>query len=240
MDILGIIARMQETPRNPYVYVAAIIALVGIAGIAYMTYTKEKPALDSNIETEPVPITVTESGVTVSGGDVTVVEEKPAPSRPKAPDYKAPLSFSNSVSEEVRGALERQRTATIAQLDKNPTDFKVWINLGNIRHTAGDYKGAETVWTYAGVLYPKSPVPFDNLGWLYLDFLKDYPKSEANFTRAIANDSHDINAYEQLFSLYTVYGYKTGTSTAANLVESGLKANPGNQTLLQMQEQLKK
>ncbi len=203
-------------------------------------YTKEKPAIDGDIEMSTTTIAITENGVTVRGGDVTVTEEKPASPRPKAPDYKAPLTFASSVSEDVRGALERQRIATIAQLDKDPVSFNAWINLGNIRHTAGDYKGAEAAWTYAGVLYPKSSVPFDNLGWLYLDFIKDYPKAETNFLRAIANDAHDINAYEQLFSLYTMYGYVPRANAAADLVERGLKANPGNQTLLQMQEQLRK
>ena len=91
---------------------------------------------------------------------------------------------------------------------------------------------------YVSKLYPTSSVPFDNLGSLYLDFIKEYRKAEENFKQAIENDAHDITAYQQLFSLYTLYGYKSDTSAAAELVAQGLKDNPNNQTLLQYQVQL--
>jgi tetratricopeptide (TPR) repeat protein len=153
-------------------------------------------------------------------------------------DFRLPLLFKTALEANVQQALSKQYDATVAVLASKPTDFQAWINLGLLRKLSGDYEGAVRDWSYVAKLYPKSTVPFDNLGWLYLDFIKDYPKAEANFKQAIANDKHDITAYQQLFSLYTIYGYKKGTSAAADLIRDGLKANPNNEILLQLQAQL--
>lgn len=230
---------MHETQKNPYIATITVIILVGIAGAFFFLHDNQPPTVPTDTKVLE-PVAITEHGVTVRGGDVTVTEVSSEPQAPKVPDYKTPLTFPDTLSEDVRTALQRQRTATIAILDKEPTNFNAWINLGSIRQTVTDYLGAEVAWSYAATIYPKSTIPFDNLGWLYLDFIKDYPKAETNFLRAIGNDTHDINAYEQLFSLYTIYGYKKETSAAADIVERGLSANPGNQTLLQLQQQLQK
>lgn len=229
---------MPQTNRNLHNYIAGGAALVAIIAIGIYLYANRSasPTLDEAASAGTTTTTV--SGVTTAGGGAKVTEPA-APAAPSAPDYRTPLAFSASTDAAVKLALQKQFDATVAILAKKSTDFSAWVNLGILRKTVGDYKGAEADWIYVTKLYPSSTVGFDNLGELYLDFLKDYPKAEANFKQSIKIDSHDINAYQQLFSLYTTYGYKQGTSAAADLVAQGLKANPNSQTLLQLQSQLK-
>jgi len=230
---------MLNTSRNPHNIAAAalaIIAIIAIAGYFFIYRTPNAPA--SGTSASSTPITTTIGGVTITG-DATVTEVTTKPVQ--APDFRIPLTFNDSMSAEVRAALIRQFEATVKILEGNKLSFDAWINLGTLRKTTGDYVGAEADWKYVASLYPKSTVPSDNLGGLYLDFLKNYPKAETYYKLSIANDPQDINAYQQLISLYTVYGYpsaQAGKDKALALIEQGLKANPDNQTLLDLRTQL--
>lgn len=223
--------------QNKHNIIAAILTVLAILSIG--AYFLARPSAPGTATTgTSTPITTTVSGVTITGGGATVTE---TPANAKVPDFRTPLTFSGSTSAEVRTALTKQFDATVKILEGDKLNFSAWINLGTLRKVTGDYTGAETVWKYAAGLYPKSTVPSDNLGSLYLDFLKNYPKAETYYKLSIGNDSHDINAYQQLISLYTVYGYpsaQAGKDKALALVEPGLKANPDNQTLLDLRTQL--
>ena len=223
--------------QNKHNMIMGILAALAIFAIG--AYLLARPSAPSTTTTgTSTPITTTIDGVTIKG-DATVTE---VPNQTlKAPDFRIPLTFSDSTSADVRAALIGQFDATVKVLEGNKKSFDAWINLGTLRKMTGDYTGAETDWKYVASLYPKSTVPSDNLGGLYLDFLKNYPKEETYFKLSIANDSHDINAYQQLISLYTVYGYpsaQAGKDKALALVERGIAANPNNQTLLDLRTQL--
>ncbi|MFA7310045.1 MAG: tetratricopeptide repeat protein [Candidatus Paceibacterota bacterium] len=222
--------------NKSYNLIIAVIGVLIILAIGAYLYTRTNTAPAVIEGASSTPITTNNNGVVTTGGSSTVTDV--TPQKLVAPNYRTPLAFSASISSEVRAALNKQFDATVAIIAKDSINFQAWNNLGIVRKMAGDYKGAETAWKYVAALYPSSTIPFDNLGGLYLDFLKDYPKAEANFKVAIKNNAQDINAYEQLFALYTTYGYKAGTSAAADLIAQGLKANPDNQTLLQYQSQL--
>lgn len=235
-DVLLYDVAMPDTSRNPHYLVAGALAVIAIIAIAAYMYTSRAP---NNAGAAPdassTPITTTVNGVTVSGGTATVTET-PAQTM-QAPDFRTPLVFKDTVSADVRTALTKQFDATVKILAGDKTNFAAWINLGTLRKMTDDYAGAAADWKYAAYLYPKSTVASDNLGGLYLDYLKDYPKAEAYFKLSIANDPQDINAYQQLVSLYTTYGYKD-VATALALVKRGLAANPNNPTLLQIQSEL--
>lgn len=171
----------------------------------------------------------------MTGGEAKVQEV--TTNIPPPPDFERPLVFPADTPESVRVAYIRKFQEAQEVLRRDPTDYYGWVAIGVYRKYVSDYRGAEEAWTYAATLYPQSTVPFDNLGSLYMDFVKDYPRAEANYKRAIVNDPHDIHAYQQLFSLYTLYGYK-GTDAARTLIERGLIANPDHQTLLQLRKEL--
>ena len=222
-----------NTQTRNYI-IAGVLALIAVIAIALYIHAHPLNSSSSGQAATSTPITTTTNGVTVSGGNATVTEQSPAL---VAPDYKKPLTFQADVSADVRAVFQHQFDLTIQALDKDKSSFAAWVNLSTLRKGTGDYKGSETILIYVSKLYPKSTVPTDNLGSLYLDFIKDYPKAESNFKASIGNDPHDINAYEQLTSLYTTYGYKD-KATARALLQQGLAANPGNQTLLDLQTQL--
>ncbi len=213
-------------------------ALLLVAAGAYVVVSGGLTTGTGNLETESTTnIVASGDGVEVGGsghGTIAVAENQ---NNAVIPDYKEPLSIADSLSAEVRNALSAQFEVTVAALAKDETDFAAWNNLAILRKTAGDYAGAEEIWIYVSKVFPSSAVPFNNLGVLYMDFLKDYAKAEVNFKRAVTNNSGDVNAYQQLVSLYTVYGYKD-KAAALELIEQGLRDNPSSQSLLQLKTQV--
>ena len=110
---------------------------------------------------------------------------------------------------------------------------------GQTKKNAGDYRGAATIWESVALSNTfVSFIAYANLADLYTNFIKDYPQAEVDLKNVISIKPDYIDAYRNLYMLYTVYGYKAGTSAAADILAQGLKANPGNQDLLNMQAQL--
>jgi len=158
---------------------------------------------------------------------------------PTAPSLSGDIKIDASLAPDVQAALRAQENTLIGQLKTNPARLDVWLQLGTDRKIAGDYDGAIVAWDY--VAANKSNIQYiayGNLGDLYMNFLKDYPKAEANYKAAIALQPTFIDYYRDLFTLYTSF-YKTNTTAAADIVAQGLKANPNNPDLLQLQQQLK-
>lgn len=114
-------------------------------------------------------------GYTVTPETVTVVSR---------PDYKAPIIFSASLSADAKAAIEAQFSDIQTTLGKDPMNFEAWMRLGTLHKIAGDYKAAEAIWIYAGKQWTAYE-PHANLGDLYLNFLRDYPKAEVEFKAAL-------------------------------------------------------
>lgn len=99
------------------------------------------------------------------------------------------------------------------------------IQLGTERKAVGDYEGAARAWIEAGNTFPSNVVSFNNLGDLYLNFIKDYPKAETAYLKVIQNDPRQINAYRQLVDIYTWTTLKSDTNKE-NILTQGITANP--------------
>jgi hypothetical protein len=168
---------------------------------------------------------------TTGGVTVTPVPDVQAPNL----DHK--VAYASDLPADVKTAFQSQISAVVAMLKKDPSQFAYWLQLAIDYKVAGDYTAAANVWGYLTKVAPESYVPYADLGDLYQNFLKDYPKAEANYLQAIKLSPQDIDLYIQLYTMYR-YEYKTNTSAAANILAQGLKANPGNQTLLALQQQL--
>ena len=216
---------MNEKNNKPYyLVVGVLVAVAVVAGLIYLTNAPQTPGTKTP-EDRPLG--------NIIEGNGTVVEETVL-----TPDFTRPLAFADTVDAEVRTFLQGKFDGLQETLKGNSTDFNAWVALGTLRKTAGDYAGAAEDWDYIARLYPNSTIPFDNLGDLYMNFIKNYPQAEANFKASLVFNPGNIHAYQQLFALYTTYGYKTDTTAAADLVAAGLAKNPGNATLLQMQQEL--
>ena len=225
---------LMKTHRD---LVVLIVGALAISGVFVYLYARSGGSQTATVLEEEDVVSVVGGGVEVesTGGEAIVREV--STQAPPPPDFQKPLVFSESVPSETRLAYTALFDEAVEMLERDSVDYQGWVTLGILRKFVNDYRGAEEAWGYAASIYPQSTVPFSNLGSLYLDFIKDYPKAEANYKQVLANDPHDINSYQQLVSLYTVYGYKDA-STARVLIEQGLSENLGNQTLLQLRAQI--
>jgi len=196
----------------------------------------------------PKPISNTPSNALVLPDGTTVTSEGGGKVEIDAIDGKSvtppsltrPITITTSLSAEVAATLRTEMEDTVLQLKENSTRVDLWLRLGSQRKMAGDYEGAREAWDYVAIAGPASInfIAYANLADLYKSYLKDYKKSEDHYLEAIRLKPDFINFYQGLFELYTVYGYK-GVMTASQLVDLGLKSNPGNKDLLTLQSQIK-
>lgn len=219
----------MDTIKNNRLLVAfaLVIVLAVIAALVFRGTHGATSGTSANLATTSSATTTTTSDAQITGTGNYTVTQLPDETIPAPPNYKTPLVFSASVSADVRTALNAQFADTESALAKDPTNFDALINLGIIRKMGGDYTGAATDWQYAAILYPKSQVPFDDLGDLYTNFIKAYPQAAAEYKQALKDDPTDMTAYQGLFALYTTYGYGSSASAIA-LLKQGIAANPKN------------
>ena len=154
------------------------------------------------------------------------------------PSLTGPIVIAPSTAADVAAALRTNEQTLIGQLKAAPTRIDLWLKLGTYRKIAGDYAGAQVAWQYvvnsgaSNIAY----IAYGNLGELNLDFLKNYPKAEADYKAAISLNPNVIDYYRELFYLYGTEGNPTAQ---AAILAQGLKANPNNPDLLDLQKQTK-
>ncbi len=216
--------------------VFVVIMLVVTHGLG-INISSQKPLVTSTTTSVTSTTTTTNLGngmqvVGPAGSKITVVTSKSV----AAPNLEHSVNYSTNLSPEVVSKLAEHITSRSAALKKNPARGELWLQLGFDYKIAGDLPAAEAVWVYMTKIAPQSQVAFIDLGDLYQNFLKDYPKSEANYLAAVKLDPTNIDLYRNLYMLYK-YQYKTNTTAAANILTQGLKANPNNPDLLTLQKQ---
>lgn len=151
----------------------------------------------------------------------------PKPVPPLSRPFVVPSIYTGN----AKKLMEEKNVAAVARLKADPSDSAAWINLGVIRKVAEDYEGAREAWEYSVRLNPKASVPHSNLADLYMSYLKNYPKAEAEWKAVIALDSQNTLAYRGLFELYSLYD-TAKAAQAPGVLLSGLKATPKNIDLL--------
>lgn len=215
----------------PFIGLAAALLILGAVALSIRSY---KPSPAGVATSTPV------QGVSVEDdASSTVVIPVPTTQPPKLMGAIV-ISASSTLTVDQQALMRSKIEALIAQLKAAPTRADLWLQLGVDRKIVGDYQGAAEAWQYVAATGGASLnyVAYGNLGDLYLYFTKDGPKAEANYKKAIALKPHVIDYYRGLYTLYR-YDYKVGTSAAADILAQGLKVNPNNPDLLQLQAQLK-
>ncbi len=104
-------------------------------------------------------------------------------------------------------------------------DMNRLIQKGTDYKKAGDYANAAKTWESVSSMWPQNIISFNNLGDLYMNYLKDYPKAEKNYLQHITNRSDDPNAYRTLFELYTTTSYKPSSTAAEDILKKGIANN---------------
>lgn len=212
---------------NKNITIAVVFALVVGLGV-YVYQDVKKGGIETTQTSSPVS-----SGGIQSTGDYTIkqIPIEKSTSKAPVPNLNRPLSFSSDLSPEVKKILTDKINLLSNNLKKDNLQFNDWLDLGITRKTSGDYEGAREAWEYAAVLAPESYVPWNNLGDLYAHYLKNYPKAEENFKKAIALKQDYMDGYRSLYELYR-YSYKEKANLAPQILKDGLAKNPQSTDLM--------
>ena len=206
----------------------SLLCVVTLAvGIYFLTRSPQE-----SLVVEPVTTATSTPGVatttsTVPSQNISV----------DTPDFAKPITFDSSISADTRTQLTSSLKMVQKKLTTNPLDMAAWINLGTLYKQGGDYQGAVAAWSFVAQALPTNVTAHFNLGDLYLNFLKDYPKAEKSFIIVTEQNPRIVDAYVNLFYLY--HDFTKNDAKAASILAQGLKANPGNPILLDLEAQYK-
>ncbi|HTR18435.1 MAG TPA: hypothetical protein VMH91_00425 [Candidatus Paceibacterota bacterium] len=216
---------MNSETRSPYI-IGGLVVIALVALVAYLSLrgnsNSGNPAQSSATST-----TTSSTSTTVSNLGYTITQvpiSNPAPA--KAPSYNGAIACPSTMSQEQCLSIQSRDATIIAALNADVTDAPAWIELGTLREETGDYAGAAAAWNYVIALYPNKSSGYYNLGDLYLNYVRDYPKAEANYLLALKYAPQDTSIYVDLFTLYTTTSYKPTATSAEDILKQGITANP--------------
>lgn len=177
--------------KNTKLALIALEVLI-IAGVAYYFYREftsssvENPVNQTATTTRTVEIA---PGIfaEVEGDVVPTVSFVPvtAGNTLKAPDLNRAITFPPSMTETDRKSFIDTITTLKTELEKDPTSFVHWNDLGIYRKQLGDYEGAEEIWIYLTKAAPQVPDAYINLGDLYMYYVHDNAKAEPMFLKVV-------------------------------------------------------
>lgn len=153
----------------------------------------------------------------------------------KAPSLNRQFIVSLEMDASAKVSLQKKIDDLVASLKTDSEQLRLWTQLGGYLKLAGDYMGARDAWEYVAAAAPSNYVAFNNLGDLYMNYLKDFPKAETNYKKVITVKPEYIDSYRNLHTLYT-YLYKTNTTAAKDILILGLSKNPDNKDLVALLE----
>ncbi len=212
--------------KNIAIMVVFILAS-GLGLYIYQDMRGKNNDVSQNSSTTPL---ITNSGIQATG-DYTLEQVSIEKTKIPTPNLNRPLTFSTDLPPEAKKILADNTKRLIDILKSDSSQFNAWLDLGSYRKQSGDYEGAREAWEYAAIIAPESYVPWNNLGDLYANYLKDYPKAEENFKKSIQKKSDYINGYRALYELYH-YSYKEKASLAPQVLKDGLSKNPKSTDLM--------
>ncbi|HWB34374.1 MAG TPA: hypothetical protein VG753_03615 [Candidatus Paceibacterota bacterium] len=221
-------------PRPLTLFLITVAACIVVIGAVFVLHGRSTPSPTSTSTTATTTVDLG-NGVYATLPPGTTIKE--VPSSVEEPDLNMKVTYSSDLPADAVTELKTDIAAREARLKKDPTQSYDWYQLAIDYKIAGDYSAAEAVWVYLTQVVPGDYTAFADLGDLYQNFLKDYPKAEQNYLKALSLKPDDIGLYYDLYIMYTGQ-YKVGTSAAADIVARGLKNNPGDKTLLGLQQQI--
>ncbi|MDO8584976.1 MAG: hypothetical protein Q7R85_02535 [bacterium] len=185
--------------KRTIIFMLIVLMLVG-GGIALW----QNKNLLGDRSAEITGVTVEESTTTpVSGGamvEVVTVDEELK--RRAAAILSRAIPAGEALPPAVREDLARQIREATTVLKNDYNTLTPWITLGLVRKALEDYAGAADAWEFASVIRPKNFLSFQNLGFLYGSYLKDYVRAEKNYLQAVTNNPGDVGTRINLADLY--------------------------------------
>lgn len=212
---------------------ASFIVAIVILLLGYYFYSDFKNGREVTIiDNQPSQ----ESNATSSLESVSEVSANKEVINIPAPSLDRPIVYPADMPAQIKEDNQNKISQIIKNLKANQDSFNDWIDLGLYRKLLGDYEGARQAWEYGSILRPQSPAPFSNLGILYGYYIKDAPKAEKSFLKAVENDPKGINLYFQTYDFYK--DVMKDLTKAKAIIETGLKNNPADKDLESMLKEL--
>lgn len=208
---------------------SAVIVFMALVWLGYEKGLFKQSGSVVNLSENPVATSSLEAEIIATSSARALIKEEqssfPKPSLERSTQPRIPLSsFAKDDAVKNIGGL-------VSILKKNPEDYSAWVSLGIYRKTLGDYEGAEEVWKYVTVQWPTDFVAYNNLGNLYHEQLRDFPKAETYFRKTADLKPDFVQSYVNLYNLYR-YSYKEKEKEAPEALALGLKRNPAEVNLM--------
>jgi len=183
---IGVLRGLRN--KNLLFLIGALLAVGGVLWVHVMT-KKEFPPNGGG-----------DAAISVGSANSSTTPPETAPvvtQLPVLPGYQGrPLgeirgedlsSFPQQIVEKRRQELKE----LVNEVNKNPSNIDAWIQIGIVKKFFNDYIGARDAWEYASLIDSDNSLISANLGNLYTLYLKDYPKAESSFRRAVVTDPQE-------------------------------------------------
>ena len=194
-------------------FLIAILLIVG-AGAGWFIY---KDFVKS--KTNVAPITNDEQKILT-----------PEEIKQRIPNLEKEIIIKAQISEAQKQKTIQEIKDTRSKLTADYDDLANWLQLGLLYKAVEDYPSAVEAWVFASLIRPRDWVAFHNLGDLYWMNIKDFPKAEIYFRKAIANNTHPM-IFQKLYELYR-YSYTEKASLAVDVLKEGIAVNPKEPALI--------
>ncbi|MBI3442713.1 MAG: hypothetical protein HY007_03015 [Candidatus Sungbacteria bacterium] len=222
----------------PYkeIVVGIIVALLVVVGIAF----REKIFHSVPEMPQSAPVgneAATSSPPHAQNPENLLTPNQNQPAKPLSAYHGRPLDeikFRPEILETMSGEHKDKLSANVRKYAKmvkeTPEYTAAWLELALLKKAIGDYEGSRDIWLYKSVIHPHEATAFLNLGDLYTNYVKDYPKAEASYGGAIKADPKNVMGYLGLSDLY-VFFLKEKKAQAEGVLKEGIAANPGDVNL---------
>lgn len=206
--------------------VSVVFAILGIAALAqyWLARGKNSQTQLAGTDSTIASTTILAPSISDPSGGGYEVKSLPFPqvaAVPKMPDLDLLISAISPKNDYEKLILSHLTGARDA-LKTDEASYDNWLTAGMSLKQLEKYEAARDAFLYVASLWPTQPVPQGNLGSLYHLYLKDFPKSEAAYKKAIELDPAQPGWHRGLYELYR-YSYKTTTNLWEETLKRGIE-----------------
>jgi tetratricopeptide (TPR) repeat protein len=203
------------------VILGVIIVIITITVLYYIKMRSSAPTAE-----EPVNVATTTASAPIAPPAANTKKPtatKIASTSAIAPDVRVAPRYASTVSADQRASIESKLATDRAAIVASADDYQAWVRIGGDYKNAGDYVMAAKVWSYVSDKWPLDQISYNNLGDLYLNYIKDYAKAETYYLHSVGVNPSDVGGYHTLYDIYTIY--IPDASKAENILKQGIANN---------------